>query len=213
MATVPVTHEYAVQKGRFIQLAGLKALTIFAPNMVHRAVPKTDTLKYFREVLVSGSKQSAGMTALRSFALGKSESFHLRALPLSPLMATPVMSKGSSTTSISSSIFGAGGVLVVGGSIARAYRLVLLVVAVVGLTNELGRTDWKADAVLAHDIANSVVAWENLMVVSIESTRQSEIKCDVRWRWTISFLGDSSVFFADDQHRQMIFRLTRQDRC
>lgn len=58
-----------------------------------------------------------------------------------------------------------------------AYRRVLLVVAVelraavfvVGRTKELDDrvADWKAEAVLAHDIANSVVAWENFMVIVV----------------------------------------------
>jgi hypothetical protein len=85
------------------------------------------------------------------------------------------MSKGSSTAFVSSSIFGAG--ITTAGSIAMAYRRVLLVVAVelraavfvVGRTKELYDrvADWKAEAVLAHDIANSVVAWENFMVIVV----------------------------------------------
>jgi len=63
------------------------------------------------------------------------------------------------------------------GSIANAYRRVLLVVAVelraaafvvVGRTKEPDRdADWKAEAVLAHDIAKRVVAWENFMVIVV----------------------------------------------
>mmetsp|Transcript_25865 Transcript_25865/g.60888 ORF Transcript_25865/g.60888 Transcript_25865/m.60888 type:complete len:102 (-) Transcript_25865:435-740(-) len=81
MATVPVTAEYMVQKGRLATLAGLKALSIFTPNNVQRVVPMTETLKYFMEVFVSGSKQSLGMTARRSLAFGKSDSFHFKAFP------------------------------------------------------------------------------------------------------------------------------------
>lgn len=72
------------------------------------------------DVLVSGSKQSFGMTAFKSFDFGKSDSFHVRAFPWRPLKAIPVMSKGSSITSVSSSILGAGGTVSAGGSIAKA---------------------------------------------------------------------------------------------
>ena len=74
---------------------------------------------------------------------------------------------------ISSSILGAGGTTVLGGSIARAYRRVLPIVAVVleavdGRTNDVvDRTDWKAEAVLTQEIVKSVAAEENFMVIVV----------------------------------------------
>jgi len=43
-----------------------------------------DIERYPRDLAVSGSKQSAGMTALRSLDLGKSSALSERAFPLSP---------------------------------------------------------------------------------------------------------------------------------
>lgn len=51
------------------------------PTAVQAAVPSKETERYPREVAVSGSKQSAGMTLRISPALGKSSLFKVRALP------------------------------------------------------------------------------------------------------------------------------------
>jgi hypothetical protein len=71
------------------------------------------------------------------------------------------MSKGSSMTLVSSSILGVrgNGTAVLGGSIAKAFRRVLLAVLafVEGRIKGLD-TDWKAEAVLAHDMAKTVAA-------------------------------------------------------
>lgn len=48
------------------------APTMEMPTAVQAAVPRRDTVRYPMDLAVSGSKQSAGMTALISLDLGKS---------------------------------------------------------------------------------------------------------------------------------------------
>lgn len=133
----------------------------------------TETLKYLSEVFVSGLKQSFGMTDRKSLADGKSEAFHFRAFPWSPLIAIPVISNGSSITLASSSSFGAGGTTAFsGGSMSTATACRREELTVVGRTKEVDLdTDWKAEVVLT-ETAKRVAAWENFMVI-VESNMDS----------------------------------------
>ena len=48
------------------------APSIATPAAVQTPVPRRETVRYPNDLIVSGSKQSAGMTALMSLDLGKS---------------------------------------------------------------------------------------------------------------------------------------------
>jgi len=60
------------------------APTMPIPAAVQSAVLARDTERYPRDFAVSGSKQSAGMTALISLDLGKSSGLRERAFPFNP---------------------------------------------------------------------------------------------------------------------------------
>ena len=83
IATVPVTAEYAAQMGRVKMEVPIVPI-IAAPTAVHRAVLARDMERYPNDFAVSGSKQSVGMTALRSLDWGKSSALSESAFPLSP---------------------------------------------------------------------------------------------------------------------------------
>ena len=70
--------------GRKKRLEGSKMLSMFTPRAVQMAVPMTDTERYPKDVAVSGSKQSAGMTLRSSLAEGKSSFLQESAFPLVP---------------------------------------------------------------------------------------------------------------------------------
>ena len=61
------------------------APSIATPMAVQTPVPKSETARYPMDLAVSGSKQSAGITALISLDLGKSSGLSERALPFRPL--------------------------------------------------------------------------------------------------------------------------------
>jgi len=83
IATVPVTAEYAAHIGKVNKLVPIVA-TIPAPTAVHNAVPIKDTERYPKDLAVSGTKQSFGITALISFEIGKSSADKESALPFNP---------------------------------------------------------------------------------------------------------------------------------
>ena len=60
------------------------APSIETPAAVHNAVPMVDTDKYPSDFAVSGVKHSFGITALISFALGKSSGLRESAFPFNP---------------------------------------------------------------------------------------------------------------------------------
>mmetsp|Transcript_3278 Transcript_3278/g.6136 ORF Transcript_3278/g.6136 Transcript_3278/m.6136 type:complete len:87 (+) Transcript_3278:361-621(+) len=68
------------------------ALSMATPTAVQIPVPTRDTERYPNDLSVSGSKQSAGMTALMSLDLGKSSALRERALPFRPEKTIPFKS-------------------------------------------------------------------------------------------------------------------------
>jgi hypothetical protein len=70
--------------GQVKGFAGFSTDSKPTPTAVHAAVPNSDTDRYPKDVPVSDSKQSTGMTERISLALGKSAASNERACPLRP---------------------------------------------------------------------------------------------------------------------------------
>lgn len=67
--------------------------------------------------------------------------------------------------------------------------IVAVVLFVTGRAKEAVRADWKAEAVLAHEIANRVVAWDNFIVDAFVYVTMT----------TLDAIRNPGVFFAGDQ--------------